>query len=144
MAGRLAGKVVAVSGGSAGIGRAVAERAAADGARVVVGARRAGPGGEVVAAIRAAGGDARFVAMDATDEAGAAALVASAVDGYGRLDGAVNNVGGVRATGPLAEVAAGDWRAELDEIAGFVTWLLSDAAAFVTGAALAVDGGATA
>lgn len=114
MAGRLAGKVVVVSGGSSGIGRAVAERVAAEGARVVVGARRTDTGAQLVDGIRARGGEARFVAMDATDEGGAAALVGAARDGFGRLDGAVNNVGGVRVTGPLAEVDGGDWRAEVD------------------------------
>jgi NAD(P)-dependent dehydrogenase (short-subunit alcohol dehydrogenase family) len=81
MAGRLAGKVVVVSGGSSGIGRAVAERVAAEGARVVVGARRTDTGAQVVDGIRARGGEARFVAMDATDEGGAAALVGAALEG---------------------------------------------------------------
>ena len=52
--------------------------------------------------------------VDATVEGDAAALVAAAVEGYGRLDGAFNNVGGVRVTGSLAEVADADWRAEVD------------------------------
>jgi NAD(P)-dependent dehydrogenase (short-subunit alcohol dehydrogenase family) len=53
---RLASKVVVVTGGSSGIGRAVAERVAAEGAAVVIGARRAEVGREVAAGICAGGG----------------------------------------------------------------------------------------
>jgi meso-butanediol dehydrogenase / (S,S)-butanediol dehydrogenase / diacetyl reductase len=45
MTGRLASKVVVVTGGGTGIGRAVAARAVADGAAVVIGGRRKGDGG---------------------------------------------------------------------------------------------------
>ena len=62
MTARLASKVVVVTGGSSGIGRAVAERVAAEGAAVVIGARRTGVGDEVAAGIRAGGGRALFVA----------------------------------------------------------------------------------
>jgi NAD(P)-dependent dehydrogenase (short-subunit alcohol dehydrogenase family) len=114
MSGGLAGKVVVVSGGTSGIGLAVARRVARDGGAVVIGARRTGPGDDAVAAIRAGGGRALFVPADATVEEDAAALVDAAVDGFGRLDGAMNNAGGVRATGPLHELDADEWRAEVD------------------------------
>jgi NAD(P)-dependent dehydrogenase (short-subunit alcohol dehydrogenase family) len=114
MSGGLAGKVVVVSGGTSGIGLAVARRVARDGGAVVIGARRTGPGDDAVAAIRADGGRALFVPADATVEEDAAALVDAAVDGFGRLDGAMNNAGGVRATGPLHELDADEWRAEVD------------------------------
>jgi NAD(P)-dependent dehydrogenase (short-subunit alcohol dehydrogenase family) len=114
MTGGLDGKVVVVSGGSSGIGLAVARRVAREGGAVVIGARRTGPGEHAVDAIRDEGGRALFVPADATVEEDAAALVDAAVDGFGRLDGAVNNAGGVRATGPLHELDADEWRAEVD------------------------------
>ncbi|WP_279583257.1 SDR family NAD(P)-dependent oxidoreductase [Fodinicola feengrottensis] len=57
---RLESKVIIVTGGSSGIGRAVAERVAAEGATVVIAARRKDAGEEVAATIRTAGGKARI------------------------------------------------------------------------------------
>jgi NAD(P)-dependent dehydrogenase (short-subunit alcohol dehydrogenase family) len=250
---RLGSKVVLVTGGGTGIGRAVARRVAAEGAAVVIAGRRDDVGERAAGEIRSTGAEALFVAADVTVEAEVAALVAAAVDRFGRLDGAFNNAGGVAVTAPVPEVDGDGWAAELalnltsvfhclkaeipamrrspaggsivnnastggvagipglsayvaakhgvvgltrsaalecarvgvrvnalvtgnvdtplyrrlsgapidgdadlpapnptgrvaspDEIAGFVAYLLSDEAAFVTGAALAIDGGATA
>jgi NAD(P)-dependent dehydrogenase (short-subunit alcohol dehydrogenase family) len=115
MAARLASKVIVVTGGSSGIGRAVAERVAAEGATVVIGARRTDAGEQVAAGIRAAGGRARFVATDATVEAEVAGLVGVAVEEFGRLDGAFNNAGGVNASGPVQQIHEAAWRADLDQ-----------------------------
>jgi NAD(P)-dependent dehydrogenase (short-subunit alcohol dehydrogenase family) len=108
------GKVVLVTGGSSGIGRAIAERVAADGAAVVIGARRKDLGEDVAAGIRARGGQAVFVPTDVTVESEVAALTAAAISEFGRLDGAVNNVGGVHALGMVHEIDEQTWRAEVD------------------------------
>ncbi len=98
MAGFLATRVVAVTGGGGGIGRAVALASAAEGASVVVADYGVGLAGEdpssevadrVVAEIEAAGGRAAAVAdyistMDAGER-----LVSTAVDRFGRIDGVV-------------------------------------------------------
>ncbi len=86
-------KIIAITGASAGIGRAVAERAAVEGAVVVLSARRANLLHEVAAGITARGGRALAVPGDVTNEADMRALVARAVETYGRLDVMICNAG---------------------------------------------------
>ena len=94
MAGRLSSKVVIVTGGSTGIGRAVADRVVAEDGAVVIAGRRREPGERAAAELRAGGGRARFVATDVTVEHEVQRLVEAAVGEFGRLDGALNNAGG--------------------------------------------------
>ncbi|MGV9387089.1 SDR family NAD(P)-dependent oxidoreductase [Nonomuraea sp. NPDC003707] len=115
MAADLASKVVVITGGTSGIGKAVAERVAADGGAVVIAARREDVGAQVAADIQAKGGRALFVPADVTVEADAERLVRSAVTEFGRLDGAFNNVGGVNGTGLVSDVDEAHWRADLEQ-----------------------------
>src|SRR5580692_2022450 len=78
-----------VTGGTSGIGRAVARRLAADGMSVVVSGRNARRGADTVGEITAAGGRARFVEADLEDPAGVDRLAAEA----GEIDVLVNNAG---------------------------------------------------
>jgi 3-oxoacyl-[acyl-carrier protein] reductase len=89
----LAEKVALVTGGSRGIGEAVARRLADEGAAVTLCARHSEAAGEVAKAIEARGGRALAVAADVGSPPDADRLVAACLDRFGRLDILVNNAG---------------------------------------------------
>ena len=93
------GKVVLLTGGSSGIGRATAVKFGERGARVVVASRREKEGKETVEMIKKAGGEAMFVQTDVRIAAQVENMVQQTVERYGRLDIAFNNagVGGIMA-----------------------------------------------
>ena len=91
---QLVGEVAIVTGGGAGIGRAVCETFAEAGAAVVVSDRSRDSADTVAAAITARGGTAIAVPCDVTNGEELDALVTSAVDRFGKLTILVNNAGG--------------------------------------------------
>ena len=93
MTGRLEGRVAVVTGAGAGIGRATALRFAAEGASVVVNDIDGPSADATVELAAAAGGTAVAVAGDVGDAAAVDAVVATAVQRYGRLDVLHNNAG---------------------------------------------------
>jgi 3-oxoacyl-[acyl-carrier protein] reductase len=89
----LAGRGVVVTGGSRGVGRAVAELLCRLGAGVVVNGRDPAAVDEAVAAIAASGGRAAAVVGAADDERIAAALIEECMSTFGRLDVLINCAG---------------------------------------------------
>lgn len=89
----LAGQTAVVSGGSRGVGRAVAELLCELGAAVVVNGRDADAVEETVAAITASGGRAAAVVGAANEEAIATALIDKCTSAFGRLDILINCAG---------------------------------------------------
>ena len=91
---KLAGKVAVVTGGSRGIGAAIAKRLAADGASVAITyTKGADAAASVVQAIERGGGKAIAIQADATDAKAVKAAVEKTVATFGRLDVLVNNAG---------------------------------------------------
>jgi 3-oxoacyl-[acyl-carrier protein] reductase len=88
----LSGRVALVTGGSRGIGRAIALRLARQGAHVVAAARGDNAAG-VAEAIRAAGGSGEAVSLDVTVPEEITRTVAAVVEKHGRIDILVNNAG---------------------------------------------------
>jgi NAD(P)-dependent dehydrogenase (short-subunit alcohol dehydrogenase family) len=89
----LAGKVAVVTGGGAGIGRAIAETFAACGAAVVVAERDAQRARDVAAAISSRGGRALACVGDVSQQPAVDALARETLAAFGRVDVLVNNVG---------------------------------------------------
>jgi short-subunit dehydrogenase len=102
MANRFAGKVVVVTGASAGIGSAVARRFAEEGATVAMVARGRDKLEWVAGEIRGAGGNAHAYPADVRDHAACAALLDDVAKRFGGIDVLVNNAG-ANHRGPLAE-----------------------------------------
>jgi NAD(P)-dependent dehydrogenase (short-subunit alcohol dehydrogenase family) len=93
MTDRLKGKNAIITGGSTGIGAAVAELFAKEGASVVLTARREGPLMETVNRINAAGGKALGIPSDVSSEADCKMVFRRAIDFFGDVDIMVNNAG---------------------------------------------------
>src|ERR1700759_4080398 len=90
----LINKAALVTGGSRGIGAAIAKRLAADGASVAITySRGADDAAHVVDEIEASGGNAVAIQANATDAAAVQAAVDKVMSTYGRLDILVNNAG---------------------------------------------------
>ena len=109
--GELEGKVAVVSGGSRGIGFAVAEELAAAGARVAVTARAEDRAGQAAEALGGAGG--RGYGCDVTDGEACTALVERVDEDLGPVDILVNNAGITR-DNILVRLKDEDWDAVLD------------------------------
>lgn len=111
---RLDGKVALVTGGSRGLGRAIADALASAGARVVVTARDAEVARRTALEVRGTSeAPSLGLGVDVTRRGEVEAMVAKAVDACGQLDILVNNAG-INIRGPIEELSEDDWDAVVD------------------------------
>ncbi len=107
------GKVVVITGASSGLGEATARHLARLGAKVVLGARRSDKLEQISKEIAAKGGEAVHLTVDVTVASEVEALVAKAVESFGRLDVMVNNAG-LMAIAPLSALKVDEWDRMID------------------------------
>ena len=108
----LEGKVIAITGGTDGLGAALAELLVGEGARVAVCGRDADRLASTEERLRAAGGDVVAVRADVRVLTDIEGFVGAAVDRWGRLDGLVNNAG-KSAAGRIDQVTDDAWTDDL-------------------------------
>ena len=101
---KLQGRVAAVTGGSAGIGRGIAEAFLAEGAKVAIMARNAGKAEAMLAEINA-GDDLIFIQGDAMDQQSVEHFVTHTAERFGQIDILVNNAGGAGDLQPVANLS---------------------------------------
>jgi NAD(P)-dependent dehydrogenase (short-subunit alcohol dehydrogenase family) len=105
----IGGQVAAITGAGRGLGRAYALAYAREGARLVVNDRDAPSADAVVDEIVALGGEAAASHDSVAEPEGAAAIVTTAVDRFGRIDVMITNAGADR-RGPVLDLAPDDWQ----------------------------------
>jgi NAD(P)-dependent dehydrogenase (short-subunit alcohol dehydrogenase family) len=109
----LAGKVVLITGGTDGLGAALAGRLGEEGSRVAVCGRDPDRLAATEQRLRDAGGDVLVVQADVTSPADLERFTGAAVARWGRIDGLVNNAG-KSAVGRIDQVSDDDWIADLN------------------------------
>jgi NAD(P)-dependent dehydrogenase (short-subunit alcohol dehydrogenase family) len=102
-------KVVVVTGGGTGIGRAIVERFVRGGAVCVVAGRRLGPLEQTEADLANSSGEVLPVVADITTAEGRKSVIMRALDSYGRIDALINNAG-VTSMSPLLDYTVDEWR----------------------------------
>jgi NAD(P)-dependent dehydrogenase (short-subunit alcohol dehydrogenase family) len=106
-------KVVLITGGTSGIGKATALAFAEAGAKLVITGRREKEGAEIASEINKTGGTAAFVRADVAKDADVQKAVDFVLSTHGRLDVAFNNAG-IEIAGPLDQVTEEQYRRTFD------------------------------
>ena len=111
--GRLDGRVVIVTGGAQGIGKAYSEGLAREGASVVVADINASAADALVRALGESGGDTLAVTVDVSDPEQAEDMARATIDRFGRIDGLVNNAAIFQrpsmTRGPFDQISVEEW-----------------------------------
>ncbi len=105
---KLQDKVVAITGGTAGIGRGIAEAFLAEGAKVALNGRTQAKGEKVLAEL-GVGDRAIFIAGDVTKQEVVEGFIDDTVSTFGRIDILVNNAGGAKDLQPTVSLTDEEW-----------------------------------
>ena len=105
----LKNKVILVTGGASGIGRATVDRLASDGAHVIVADIQMDLANEVVAQVKQSGGNAEAIELNVAERGAAEAAVSAIVAKHGHLDGGFNNAGITGPTVKLLDIDPSQW-----------------------------------
>src|SRR5216684_3789967 len=124
MPNRLKNKIAIVTGGGAGIGKAIASIFAAEGAAVTVCGRTQETLNATVAEIRQAGGQAIAISCDVSDGAQVQSMVRQTVSTFGGLNVLVNNAGVRASIGTIEDLTIEEWQRTFD-IDAKGSWLCS-------------------
>ena len=126
---RLENKVAVITGGASGMGRSTVMRFLAEGAAVVVADFNSETGEETIAEANSKGFDrVSFIKTDVASEADNEAMIAKAIDDFGRIDIVFNNAGVGGAIGPLTETTEESWDYTMDVLAKGVFFGMKHAA----------------
>ncbi len=110
---RVVGKVAAITGGTRGIGRDIAEGFLREGARVVISGRSEEKGKQALKEMDA-GDNAHFIAGNIGLQSDAEAFVEGAIAKFGQVDILVNNAGGSHSFAPVSELSDDAWNDSLN------------------------------
>jgi len=112
--GNLKGKVVIITGGSTGIGRATSLTFAREEAKIMVANRDVAGGEEIVNMIKEQGGQAHFIKTDVSKAYDVERMVNQTIQTYGRLDCAFNNAGVTGETASIVDCTEKNWDFVID------------------------------
>ncbi|MCC6383163.1 MAG: SDR family oxidoreductase [Dehalococcoidia bacterium] len=110
---KLEGKVAAITGGTRGIGRGIAEAFVQEGATVALNGRSQAKGEQALREMNA-GERVIFVAGDVTKQSDVESFVDETVRRFGRIDILVNNAGGSSGFAPIVDLEDGPWQEAID------------------------------
>ncbi|HEY1006595.1 MAG TPA: SDR family oxidoreductase [Sphingobacteriaceae bacterium] len=109
----LQSKVILVTGGAQGLGKAISVTLAAAGATVLIGDIQEDKARTVADEIQASGGQAAFIRLDLTDAKNVEAAIGDISQTYGGLDALINNAG-IDFTKPILELSVSEWDAAMN------------------------------
>ncbi len=104
----LQGKVIVVTGGASGIGKATVSRLVEEGAHVVIADMQEAPGMALASSVEGPG-SAEFVYLDVSDHAAVTNTISNIAMTHGRLDGAFNNAGIEGPTAKITDLDPDEW-----------------------------------